>query len=247
MVWAGVLWMAQVRPGGSGARGAGVPDKESGEAKRNFPKEGAPEPARPPTGLSGLGVAEGKRPQLTAQASTRAAVFPAAAAAAQEKYCWHQAARCYRSTNLGLSHRGAGTSTSVRMSQCDPVGPVEEFPRHLDADQRCRLVPSLTETPALRVWSHQHKPEAGCHVPRPPAPARTSLLLPLPLLALCPLGSVSGRSVIGGRGCIFDLSAQDLAPAGCGITTAWCDTQHLYTHSLRQELHMHEPGDSYCS
>ncbi|TFK00533.1 NADH dehydrogenase [Platysternon megacephalum] len=34
------------------------------EAKRNFPKEGAPEPAQPPTGLSGPGAAEGKRPQL---------------------------------------------------------------------------------------------------------------------------------------------------------------------------------------
>lgn len=95
-------------------RGACAPNNgRSGEAKRNFQEERAPQALAPP---GATGRARSCWPQVQPQQErwrvlgpgTRGGCVPAAPAAFQEQYCWHQAGSLRRQRIHGPFMRGAG-------------------------------------------------------------------------------------------------------------------------------------------
>lgn len=95
-------------------RGACAPNNgRSGEAKRNFQEERAPRAPAPP---GATGRARSCWPQVRPQQErrralgpgTRGGCVPAAPAAFQEQYCWHQAGSLRRQRIHGPFMRGAG-------------------------------------------------------------------------------------------------------------------------------------------
>lgn len=86
-------------------------NSRSGEAKRNFQEERAPRASAPP-GAAGRARWPQVRPQQDRRRAlgpgTRGGCVPAAPAAFQEQYCWHQAGSLSRQHIHGPFMTGAG-------------------------------------------------------------------------------------------------------------------------------------------